>query len=212
MTNPFITDFSQCVEFWRATPGPVAGNGHTASTISGFLTVADGLRPWAVSCDARAALTILVITAHECASTITRLPRQPGGIFMRFHRAIVASALVAFAFTAHPSAQGPAARNVVAGELLVKFRPGVNDNAKTNTHRAAGGTRLNEIARTGLQRVRVTPGNETAAVARYRSNPNVLYAERNYVRTIPTPTSHTPGTELLPGDHYFKEQWALHNT
>lgn len=131
---------------------------------------------------------------------------------MRFHRAIVASALVVFALTAYPSAQAPAARKVVAGELLVKFRPGVNDDAKTNTHRAAGGTRLNEIARTGLQRVRVAPGNETTAIARYRNNPNVLYAERNYVRSIPAPASHTPGTELLPGDHYFKEQWALHNT
>jgi len=66
---------------------------------------------------------------------------------MRFHRAIVASALVVFALTAHPSAQAPApaARTVVAGELLVKFRPGVNDDAKTNTHRAAGGTRLTRL-------------------------------------------------------------------
>jgi hypothetical protein len=71
---------------------------------------------------------------------------------------------------------------------------------------------LNEVARIRLQRVRVNAGNEVAAAARYRSNPNVLYAEPNYVRSIPAPASHTPGTELLPGDHYFKEQWALHNT
>lgn len=24
--------------------------------------------------------------------------------------------------------------------------------------------------------------------------------------------SHTPGSEALPGDFYFDEQWALHNT
>ena len=131
---------------------------------------------------------------------------------MRFKRAIVASALVAFAFTVRPSAQTPAAGNIVSGEVLVKFRPGTNENAKANSHRASGGTRLNEIARTGLQRVRVPAGNERAAAARYRGNPNVLYAEPNYVRSIPTPAADTPGAELLPGDHYFKEQWALHNT
>jgi thermitase len=131
---------------------------------------------------------------------------------MRFNRAIVASALVAFAYTASPSAQTPTTGNIVAGEILVKFRPGANDVAKANTHRASGGTQLNEIARTGLQRVRVTPGTERAAVARYRGNQNVLYAEPNFVRSIPTPTSHAPGTEFLPGDHYFNEQWALHNT
>jgi hypothetical protein len=131
---------------------------------------------------------------------------------MRFNTAIVASALVAFAFTARASAQTPATRSLVAGEILVKFQPGANDAAKANVHRALGGTRLNQIARTGLQRVRVTAGNERAAAARYRGNPNVLYAEPNFVRSIPTPASHAPGRELLPGDHYFKEQWALHNT
>src|SRR5262245_47323556 len=123
---------------------------------------------------------------------------------MRFNRAIVASALVAFAYTVSASAQTPTGGNVVAGEILVKFRPGANAATKANTHRAAGGTQLNEIARTGLQRVRVTPGNERAAVARYRGNPNVLYAEPNFVRSIPTPASHSGGTELVPGDHYFK--------
>ncbi len=131
---------------------------------------------------------------------------------MRFNRAIVASALVAFAYTVSASAQTPTGGNIVAGEILIKFQPGANAATKANTHRAAGGTQLNEIARTGLQRVRVTSGNERAAVARYRGNPNVLYAEPNFVRSIPTPAAQSGGTQLVPGDHYFKEQWALHNT
>jgi thermitase len=76
----------------------------------------------------------------------------------------------------------------------------------------AGGVRINEIARTGLQRVAVRRGDEAAAIARYRRNPNVQYAEPNFIRSIPTPANHASGAQLLPGDHYFREQWALHNT
>jgi thermitase len=131
---------------------------------------------------------------------------------MRLSVAIVTVTLVAFTFSVRSSAQAPGAGRVVAGEIVVKFRPGTNANAKANAHRAAGGRQLNEIARTGLQRVAVQAGDESAAVARYRRNPNVLYAEPNYTRSIPEPISHTPGSELVPGDHYFDEQWALHNT
>jgi thermitase len=58
----------------------------------------------------------------------------------------------------------------------------------------------------------VTAGDEAGAIARYQRNPNVLYAERNFIRSVPEPLNHTPGTEVVPGDHMFKEQWALHNT
>ena len=71
---------------------------------------------------------------------------------------------------------------------------------------------LAEVGRTGLQRVDVGAGNEAAALARYRRNPNVLYAEPNTIRHIPKLTSHAPGSEVMPADHYFDEQWALHNT
>jgi thermitase len=131
---------------------------------------------------------------------------------MRFRTAIVALALIGFTGTVRVSAQAPAAGRFVAGELVVKFRPGASANAKADAHRVAGGTRLNEIARTGLQRVAVRAGDEPGALQRYRRNPNVLYAEQNFVRSIPAPASHGAGTELVPGDHYFGEQWALHNT
>ena len=87
----------------------------------------------------------------------------------------------------------------MTGEIVVKFRPGTNANAKADAHRAAGGRQLNEIARTGLQRVAVQAGDEAAAVARYRRNPNVLYAEPNYIRSIPEPISHTPGLRARDG-------------
>ena len=136
--------------------------------------------------------------------------------------AAVAVAISSVSLTAGQArgvAQGPpspgnatAARSFVAGEILVTFRPGTAASAKADVHRQAGATRLDEIARTGVQRVRVAPGNESAAMARYQRNPNVLYAEPNFIRHIPMPLAHAPGTEVLPRDYYFDEQWALHNT
>jgi len=131
---------------------------------------------------------------------------------MRLIRALAVSSLLALALSAQPSAQVSSSNRVVAAQVLVKFRPGTTAAAKADAHRAAGGRMLNEIIRTGVQLVAVTAGDETGAIARYQRNPNVLYAERNFVRSVPAPLTHTPGTEIVPGDHMFKEQWALHNT
>jgi thermitase len=70
----------------------------------------------------------------------------------------------------------------------------------------------NEIGTRGVAIVGVPGGDESGAISRYRRNPNVLYAEPNFIRRIPMPVSHLPGSEVLPGDYYFGEQWALHNT
>ncbi len=40
----------------------------------------------------------------------------------------------------------------------------------------------------------------------------MIFAEPNYLRSIPEPAAHQPGTEILPGDYYFEDQWALNNT
>ena len=131
---------------------------------------------------------------------------------MKLSKALVAAALVVSAFTARSSAQTASAGPFVAGEILVKFRPGVAANAKADAHRLARGVPRSEIVRTGVQLVAVPAGDQSAAIARYQRNPNVLYAEPNFIRSIPKPSSHPPGSEVVPGDHYFHEQWALHNT
>ena len=61
------------------------------------------------------------------------------------------------------------------------------------------------MARTGVQLVGVAAGDESAAIARYQRNPNVLYAEPNFIRSIPVPLSHTPGSEVVPGDYYLMD-------
>ena len=131
---------------------------------------------------------------------------------LRVSVAVIAITLVVVAMTVRSSAQTPGSRRFVVGEVLVKFRPGVNANARADAHRVARGLALDEVARTRVQRVRVPAGDEFATIARYQRNPNVLVAEPNYVRSIPEPLAHGDGSEVVPGDYYFTEQWALDNT
>jgi subtilisin family serine protease len=126
--------------------------------------------------------------------------------------AVVVLSLVVVALTVRSFAQTPGARRFVVGEVLVKFRPGVNANARADAHRVAGGLALAEIQRTGIERVRIPAGEELAAIERYQRNPNVLIAEPNYIRSIPAPVAHDGASEVVPGDYYFDEQWALDNT
>jgi thermitase len=130
---------------------------------------------------------------------------------VRFSKTFVAIGLILGVFGVHSSAQAPARGPYVAGEILVKFTPGANANARAGAHTAAGGTLLAEVARTRVHRVRVRAGDESAAIQRYLRNPNVLYAEPNFIRRLPTPIAHGEGA-LIPGDYYFHEQWALDNT
>jgi thermitase len=142
----------------------------------------------------------------------TEIVRQPEDSLVRLSKTLVVISLVMGAFTVRPSMQPASPDRFVAGDILVKFRPGANANERAEGHRAAGATQLVEIPRTGLQRVRVQVGNESAAIARYQRNPNVLYAERNIIRSIPMPSAHGGGSEVVPSDYYFDQQWALHNT
>jgi subtilisin family serine protease/subtilase family serine protease len=131
---------------------------------------------------------------------------------LRFGKALIALLLVAAGLTMRASAQAPGDGPFVGGEILVKFKPGVNADARADVHRVARGAAVDEIRRTGLHRIRVGLRNEAAALERYRRNPNVLYAERNVVRRIPAPLAHGGGTPVVPGDYHFAEQWALDNT
>ena len=131
---------------------------------------------------------------------------------MRATHALVVVGLVAGVLTVRPAAQQASSERFAAGEILVKFTPGANANDQAQGHQSAGATLLGEVTRTRVQRVRVPAGAEDAAIAQYRRNPNVLYAERNVIRHIPMPSAHGGGAVVVPSDSYFDEQWALHNT
>ena len=78
---------------------------------------------------------------------------------MRFTKALVAAtALIGVALTGRASAQAAGGR-FVAGEIIVKFRPDTDTNAKADAHRNGRGTETAEIRRTNVQRVRVGAGD-----------------------------------------------------
>jgi len=122
--------------------------------------------------------------------------------------ALVALTLIVVVPSAPQSQQGPPRR---AGEILVTFAPGAAASTKADAHRQAGGRVMAEIARTGVQRVAVATGDEAGAIARYARNPNVRFAEPNYIRRIPELASHGASSPVLPSDTYFDDQYGLHN-
>jgi subtilisin family serine protease len=90
------------------------------------------------------------------------------------------------------------------GEVLVRFRPGVPKQTIDRAHAVLGA----QVARgwasvEGLQLVRLPAGLKLReAIRNYRANPNVLYAEPNYI-------VHALG---IPNDPMFPQMWNLHNT
>jgi thermitase len=97
--------------------------------------------------------------------------------------------------------------------VLVHFRPGTAPSEIGEAHRRAAGHRLAMIPGIDVQVVGVPTGAVPDAIARYRANPNVLYAEPDYYRVlvIPDEENYTP---LFggPDRDYFAEQWGLNNT
>ncbi|HSW11032.1 MAG TPA: S8 family serine peptidase, partial [Bacillota bacterium] len=86
------------------------------------------------------------------------------------------------------------------GQVLVRFRPGTPAAAVAAAHGSSQGQALKVLDRIGVQVVRVPAGDELRAVARYRANPNVLFAEVDgTVRAL----GFTPNDPMLP------DQWGL---
>ena len=93
------------------------------------------------------------------------------------------------------------------GEVLVRFRPGTTDLQKVKAHNKANALLLKSYPSVPLlDRVAVPQGTSVEeAVAKYRSQPNVLYAEPNYI-------VHADQAAVTPNDPRFNQQWNLHNT
>jgi subtilisin family serine protease len=94
----------------------------------------------------------------------------------------------------------------VAGEILVRFTPGAarNEIAQQNRARPKEETRLQR-----LWILEVEEGEELIVANNLRMNPNVEFAEPNYVyQVVPCGT----GDCTLPNDPVFGAKWDLHNT
>lgn len=86
----------------------------------------------------------------------------------------------------------------VPGEILVKFKPGLANQAANKGLARVGGRAVKKVLAIDVTRVEVPPGRELAAVAALRANTDVAFVEPNYI-------AYTLGT---PSDPYFSSQWA----
>ncbi|HOG49615.1 MAG TPA: S8 family serine peptidase, partial [Lentisphaeria bacterium] len=94
-----------------------------------------------------------------------------------------------------------------AGQLIVKFKPGVSAKAVKDAHAALGTTVVKTSAFTGVQLVQLPAGaDDTAAMAtaieQYRAwTDRIEYVEPNYELQPSAP----------PNDAYFANLWAMYN-
>ena len=97
----------------------------------------------------------------------------------------------------------PSVASASAGEVIVRYRPGV-DAAERGAIRSGADVRREAalpLARTEL--VEPEPGVAVAAAIReLERDPDVLYAEPNAARTA----------FATPNDQFFGQQWGLQNT
>lgn len=98
--------------------------------------------------------------------------------------------------------QDPPPIGHVPGEVLVKFKPGVEPAAREMLVTRLGGLPAAALSRDSVARIRLPPGlSALDAVRAYRNDPDVEYAQPNYVyRPL-----------ALPDDPQFGELWGLKN-
>ena len=90
------------------------------------------------------------------------------------------------------------------GEVLVKFKSGTVASASLKTHQAVGATSLRKYTIVpNMEHLKLPEGLSVKdAIIHYMSDPNVEYAEPNYLKVM----------NGMPNDTSFGNQWALHNT
>lgn len=89
------------------------------------------------------------------------------------------------------------------GELLVKFRPDVIKASAQMRHKAMGARVVKDIPLINVDHVKLPQGLAVKdAIAEYMKDPNVEYAEPNYILHM---------KDNIPWDPFFEQQWALRN-
>lgn len=129
-------------------------------------------------------------------------------------RLLVMTAILPFSLTVSAAPEPATSRPAyVPGQVIVAFQPGVAASAVADAHRAAGAVPLRSLTAIGAQVMQVAKGSESAAITSYQKNPNVRYAEPNYIRPLFIPNEgDDPPPPLGFGVSYFDEQWGMNNT
>ncbi len=87
----------------------------------------------------------------------------------------------------------------VPGEILVKFKPGVGVQDSRQRVAEVQGKVVQSIPSIGVLRVKVSPGQETAAIEKLQARSDVEYVELNHL-------VYAQGT---PNDSLFSLQWGM---
>jgi uncharacterized delta-60 repeat protein len=91
----------------------------------------------------------------------------------------------------------------VPGEILVRYRRGVAKAARADARRSSDVVVERDLLLPRLQLVHTKPGQTVdQAIAQLELQPEVLYAEPNFIRYI----------QATPNDPQFGDMWGLHNT
>jgi len=99
--------------------------------------------------------------------------------------------------------QGEQKKNYREGELLVKFKPGVSKEMKDKIHNRHGSKKMREFRSLNIHHLKFKKGMSIEkAIATYRAEPDVEYAEPNYLMRA----------QAIPNDAYFNYLWNLYNT
>lgn len=108
--------------------------------------------------------------------------------------------LIALLITIFMSTAWAAEQPYVEGEVIVKYKTGVSELARQSGIMAAGAVSTQSLDLIKAHRVRLPKGtNVPAALARFKSDPDVLYAEPNYI----------VHAAAAPNDPQYASQWAL---
>ncbi len=105
-----------------------------------------------------------------------------------------------FAGAKPPLSKKPAQPAYAEGELLVKYKSGVPARERAAHVRGLGAQKVKEFKRLHIQHVKLPPGLSVArGIEMFEQNPNVEYAEPNYILRA----------EVLPDDPRYGEQWGM---
>src|SRR6266571_6908192 len=102
-----------------------------------------------------------------------------------------------------PAVTGWAKSQYVPGEVLVKFKPAAVAQERAASVASLGHTVLAQLEQPGWVHVKLGAGQTMeAALAAYRNDPNVEYAQPNYIYHA----------SLAPNDTQYAQLWAFKNT
>ncbi|MFH1782581.1 MAG: S8 family serine peptidase [Candidatus Omnitrophota bacterium] len=97
---------------------------------------------------------------------------------------------------------GQSGQKYVPGEIIVKFNPGVSGRAIAEINSRHGASVISTSRFAGFKRLKIPRGKSLEEMVEiYNRNPNVEYAEPNYI-------AHA---SMTPNDAYYLDQWHLDN-